>query len=151
MTGNTALQVYFNPDDLNLYIGEEKGKENIWGLVISRGPRLEQHPFMVLLSSNENSNFTKEKALEIMETTLRAAKKFGDDIFTNTEHELLKILSCGGEFKSKQEYVDDRGPVLEDSDIERIMAELKNDQKGNNSETFQWENWKERYPREEAA
>ncbi len=152
MTGRTALEIYFNPDDIELYIGEEKDKKDIWGLVISRGPRLDQHPFKLLVTSNEKSNFTKAIVLQIIEKELCAVKKFGDEIFTSTEYGLLKSLTCNG-FESKDDYVKNYAPVLEDSDIERIMIELKNEDGENayHSTPWKWKIWKERYLKNNVA
>ena len=149
MIVRTALQFYFNPDDIEIVIGEEEGKSNIWGIVITRGPRNEHHPFNLLLSSNETANFTKEKALDVIETKLRSAKKFGDELWTSPDQGgLLGSIICRG-FKSKEEYLKNYGPVLEDSDIETILIELKNDQGKNKhtSSTYRWKIWKERYPK----
>ena len=149
MTARTAAEMYFNPDDLSIYIGEEKDNAGIWGLVISRGPRSDPHPFKLLVSSNETTQFTKEKAFATIESELRAVKKFGDELFSSTEYGLLKAVCCE-DYKSKEAYVKCFAPVLEDSDINRIMLELKNEtgKKKHQSATYDWEIWKERYPKE---
>ncbi|MFA6397621.1 MAG: hypothetical protein WDK96_02115 [Candidatus Paceibacterota bacterium] len=144
MTGGTALEIYFNPDDIEIYIGKEKDKNDVWGLCLSRGPRSDHHPFKLLLSSNENSNLTKGKTLEILRDTLNSAKEFGDKIFTSNDYGLLKILVGCGDSKSKNEYVRKIAPVLEDSDIKRIMTELEDEEKCSSS-TYQWKIWKYRY------
>jgi hypothetical protein len=155
MNARSAAEIYFNPDDIDIFIGEEEGNEGIWGLVISRGPRLDQHPFKYLLTSNETSNFSKEKAFEVVEEVLRGAKKFGDDLFTSPEQVLLRSLCCKG-FTTKESYVKKSGPVLEDLDIDRIMIELKNDvtkkeEDKNHSAVYRWKGWEKRYPQASAA
>ena len=152
MTGRTAAEIYFNPDDLHIYIGEVEGGEGLWGLAICRGPRLEQHPYKPLVTSNETSRFTKESALEAIESNLRAASKFGDTIFTDPGQNLLRSLAANGH-TSKESYLKKNAPVLEMSDIDKIMEELRTEtgKTPHQSSTNTWKIWEERYPAKSAA
>lgn len=148
MLARTAAEIYFNPDDIDIYIIQRKDLK-IWDLVMSRGPK-RTHPFKLLITSNEKNTFTKEKIIETVESELRAVVEFGDNLFTSDEYGLLKAVTCKN-FETKEEYIKKSAPVLEISDVERIIADLKNDTPGegknpNHSRVYEWPEWKDRYP-----
>lgn len=139
-TVNTVLQIYFNPDDLEIVIGEVKEKPGFYMGYISRGPRNDHHPFNMLISTTDPIE-SKESVTKAFEDVLKAAIEHGDKVFT--ENGLSKALFSNG-FETKTEYVEKSAPVLELKDIERILQELR--EKGVSSTyTKEW-NWKDRYP-----
>src|SRR5690348_7466984 len=122
MTRATALQVFFNPDDLELTIGEVQDKQGIWGIQICRGPRNERHPFNLLITSEKLNIPSKSAAIVQMKELLEGFKKIGDELFASTDpdQQMLKRIFCNN-WQTREEYAKNSAPVLEDMDIERIM------------------------------
>lgn len=142
MTARTLLEIYFSPDDLEFTVSPLKDKPEFFGLIISRGPKLDQHPFKFLISSNSEARMTKEHAISAIRQVLVLAKQEGEKLFTE-EISFSKSLFCG-RCATKEEYVNKHAPVIEEQDIDRITKELGEQL---TSSPYKWEVWEDRYPK----
>lgn len=141
-------KMYFNPD--NLLFNLEKDIDDNWQFKISCRSKNEQVSFELLVYTEEDKDgLSKSEALasirEILETTLSK----GEVIFSSEDYRFLRLICCNKCEIRKNEYTQTTGPVLEDSDISRIMTELSEGLDSGRSEcsTYKWDIWKERYPR----
>lgn len=145
------VQIYGNPDDLSIVIGERKDKTGVWCMMISRGPGDEKHAFYPIFSTEKKARFSRDQAIQQLREVLTTSKNVGEKvIFGNHDREknftegLLQILFNSDKL-SKEDYTKKIAPVLEDEDIEKIIKCVSS--KKGNAETYTWGRyWKRRCP-----
>jgi len=109
----TALEIFTNPSDLEIVIGQEKSSGK-YAIVIMRGPG---HNFKTMLDSEP---FTEkfEDALEAMKTILETVQQ-------SVTKELEDPKNLTSQFLNSDSQAIDQSRVLNPDLINRIMNELR--------------------------
>jgi hypothetical protein len=110
----TALQIFSNPTDLLIQIGQHK-KTNQYGVGIFRGPG---HRYMPLLTQDNFPFKEYDDAVACAKTTLEAIRDGAKKEFENKDSLTAAVFNPGGEKV-------DKSKVLNDKVISWIIERLK--------------------------
>ena len=110
---STALEIFTNPSDLEISIGQEKSGGK-FAIFISRGPG---HDFKILLSSQPFAEST-EAAVKAVGEILESIRKAATDTLGDKENPLTQILNPDGQ-------AIDQSKALNPDLIRRILEELR--------------------------
>ena len=110
---STALEIFTNPSDLEISIGQGKGGGK-FSIFISRGPG---HDFKILLSSQPFAEST-EAAVKAVGEILESIRKAATDTLGDKENPLTQILNPDGQ-------AIDQSKALNPDLIRRILEELR--------------------------
>ena len=110
---STSLEVFTNPSDLEISIGQEKSGGK-YAIFISRGPG---HDFKILLSSQPFAE-SMEAAVKAVGEILESIRQAATNTLGDKENPISQILNSGG-----QEI--DQSKALNPDLIQRILEELR--------------------------
>ena len=144
------VQIFGNPDDLSIALGEKTDKKGKWAMAILRGPRDERHAFFPFVSTNKETELTRDQALAQLREVLTDSKKVGESVLFGT-HDWEKDFASGllqvifnRDKLSKEDYTKKIAPVLDDACIEKIMKCVN---RTGNADTYRWGNyWEKTFP-----